>query len=346
MRLSSILFSLLFAGPAAAQTTCRDLGQWVIDQRCTEEKPICVYRNGGQVVGGNRGHHCALCINSQQPNRFWQVDLDEGCDFDARVCVGRRPLAANVEGTACAVCVNSIPTTIDANDIDDGCPPEAPICVNDDGSEPPLRKPGTKCIADCVDTGYNEPDIGVSCYVMFSFSFILLHDFRLTVNCCIGSLESQCPRNYPYCVLEDGSDPGFQSPGVKCSVCSPSVCDDGNPCTDDYCDPYFGCYSVDNGSCVCDANAVDWQCGDPFPFCSGVEFCLCDVDTEGAPFCWPNVSCEGLVECTSNADCPESTRCASTCCGEGHCLPECGGEIPFEEARVDGQPSGPTTTGK
>ncbi|GAX17808.1 hypothetical protein FisN_18Hu008 [Fistulifera solaris] len=313
MRLFSILLSLLFIGPAAAQTSCRDLGQWVIDQRCTEDKPICVYRNGGQVVGGNRGHHCALCINSQQPNGYWQVDLDEGCDFDARVCVGRRPLAANVEGTACAVCVNSIPTTIDANDIDDGCPPEAPICVNDDGSEPALRKPGTKCIADCFDTSNFELDIG-------------------------------CPDNYPHCVYEDGSEPGYPRAGDKCSISSPSVCDDGNPCTDDICDPYYGCYYVDNGSCVCDANAVDWQCNDPWPFCSGTQFCICDVDTEGAPFCWPDTSCEGLVDCSSNADCPEGTRCASTCCGEGQCLPECD-DIWLEEVRVDGQPSGPTTAG-
>ncbi len=180
MRLSFILLSLLFAGPAGAQTNCRDLGKGVIDQRCTEDFPVCVTRNGAQVVGGNRGHHCALCINSQQPNRFWQVDPDEGCDADFRVCVGPRPLAANVEGTSCATCVNSIPDTIDANTFDDGCPPEAPICVNDDGSEPALRKPGTNCIADCVDTSYFELDVGVSCCLLSVFDTeFFLPDSRL-----------------------------------------------------------------------------------------------------------------------------------------------------------------------
>jgi hypothetical protein len=171
MRLSFIFISLLFAVPTRAQTTCRNLGQWVIDQRCTEEKPVCVYRNGGQVVGGNTGHHCALCINSQQPNCFWQVDPDEGCNGDFRVCVGRHPLAANFEGTSCAVCVNSIPTTLDANDIDDGCPPEAPICVNDDGTDPALQKPGTKCIVDCVNTDYYGLDVGVSCFSVVCLYF-------------------------------------------------------------------------------------------------------------------------------------------------------------------------------
>ncbi|GAX17810.1 hypothetical protein FisN_18Hu010 [Fistulifera solaris] len=318
MRLSSILFSFLFAGPVGAQTSCRDLGKGVIDQRCTEDFPVCVTRNGAQVVGGNRGHHCALCINSQQPNRFWQVDPDEGCDFDFRVCVGSRPLAANVEGTACATCVNSIPDTIDANTFDDGCPPDAPICVNDDGSEPALRKPGTNCIADCVDTSYFEMDVG-------------------------------CPRNYPHCVLKDGTDPGEQVPGVKCAACTPLTCDDFNPCTDDFCDPIFGCYSIDNGSCVCDANAEDWQCDDfTLPLCSGTNFCVCDVDAEGAPFCWPNVLCEGLVDCSSNSDCPEGTRCASTCCGAGQCLPECDDSIEvLPNSVLKGEaPSGPTSTGK
>ena len=166
MRLvSNISFLMLAAVPAwAAVTTCKDLGKEVIDKNCTEAYPTCVYANGGQVVGGNIGHHCALCINSRFPNRITQVIPDEGCDEEFRVCAASRPLGANVEGTACVVCTNSIPTTIDPSDIDDGCPPEANVCVDDAGNSPALYAPGTKCVAKCVDTSVSGTDKGVRSY--------------------------------------------------------------------------------------------------------------------------------------------------------------------------------------
>ena len=150
------------AGTIESGPACRDLGRGVIDQRCNEDNPICVYANGGQVVGGNTGQRCALCINSLQPNDVDQVAPDEGCDDVTRVCVGSRQLAADAAGTACAVCFNSIPSTIDPSDIDDGCPPTAPVCVNDEGISPALWTPGTACVAACFDTSLSGADEGVS----------------------------------------------------------------------------------------------------------------------------------------------------------------------------------------
>ncbi|GAX17809.1 hypothetical protein FisN_18Hu009 [Fistulifera solaris] len=317
MRLSLAVTFLLLAAPIGAQN-CLDLGPEVIDQGCTEEYPICVYRNGGQVVGGNTGHHCALCINSQQPNRFEQVFPDEGCDFDVPVCVGTRPLASNVEGTACALCVNSFPSTVDPNNVDDGCPPQRPVCVKDDGKNPAVRKPGTNCVAKCVDTSSQSKDKG-------------------------------CPVLYPSCVLEDGTDPGEGNAGEKCAICSPASCDDNDPCTDDYCEPEVGCFHIASSFCECGADAVDWECGGPlFPSCSSTRFCICDVDSEGAPFCWPVVNCENLTECSTNADCPENTRCATTCCsGPGNCFEECDDEESVGAFRVSAQEvlSGNTSAG-
>ncbi|GAX17908.1 hypothetical protein FisN_18Hh114 [Fistulifera solaris] len=301
MRFVSPLLWLGLVATACSQRTpvCRDLGKGVIDQGCTEDFPTCVYRNGGQVVGGNAGQRCALCINSQQPNHVDQVAPDEGCDDVNRVCVGKRQLAANVEGTACAVCFNSIPTSIDPNDIDDGCPPTTPVCVNDDGESPALWTPGTDCVAKCVDTSLTGPDKG-------------------------------CPRRYPVCTLEDGSDPGSENPGTICSVCSPASCDDQDPCTDDFCDPEGGCFYVDNGSCGNTCNvALDWQCTFPVPFCTQFvpddEFfaCVCDVDTEGSPFCWRDAFCSDRADCSSNDDCGPNEKCASTCCGTNKCLEDC-----------------------
>ncbi len=174
MRFVSLLlwFRLVAIASSQRNPTCRDLGKGVIDQGCTDEFPTCVYRNGGQVVGGNAGQRCALCINSVQPNDVDQVAPDEGCDEVNRVCVGKRQLAANVEGTACAVCFNSIPTSIDPNDIDDGCPPTTPVCVNDAGDSPALWTPGTDCVAKCIDTSLTGPDKGVSsCVVDCCLSF-------------------------------------------------------------------------------------------------------------------------------------------------------------------------------
>ena len=183
MRIASIISFLMLAVPASA-ATCTDLGKEVIDKDCTEAYPTCVYANGGQVVGGNVGHHCALCINSRFPNRITQVVPDEGCDEEYRVCAGSRQLAADVEGTACVVCSNSIPTTIDPRDIDDGCPPEANVCVNDAGNSPALYAPGTKCVAKCVDTKVSGTDKGVSCCVgIYNHSMLvsLTSDCRLFI---------------------------------------------------------------------------------------------------------------------------------------------------------------------
>ncbi len=161
-----------FPCPGVVETgpACRNLGKDVIDQGCNEALPVCVYANGGEVVGTNAGHHCALCINSLQPNDADQVAPDEGCDIVDRVCVGptARQLAATMEGTACAPCVNSIPTDIDPTDIDDGCSPKAPVCVNDAGDSPALYTPGTACVANCFDSSLTDADDGVSCCVVFA----------------------------------------------------------------------------------------------------------------------------------------------------------------------------------
>ncbi len=135
--------------------TCRDLGRGDIDEGCNVTYPVCVTANGGEVIRGNLGHHCAYCINSQQPNDVNQVGIDDGC-------------SANVEGKACAVCYNSIAADTDPSDIDDGCSPTAPVCVNDAGESPALWTPGTVCVANCFDTSRDDADEGVSCCVVAS----------------------------------------------------------------------------------------------------------------------------------------------------------------------------------
>jgi hypothetical protein len=173
MLFSSIVAFLFFATSTVAQPPCTDKGKGVIDDCCTEDLPICVHWNGA-AAHGVTGHHCALCINSQFPLSTRQTAPDEGCDEEFRVCVGDRPLAASVEGKDCAVCVNSLQSFSDPNDMDDGCPPQAPVCVNDSGADPPIRTRGTQCVAKCVDTSLTGSDQGVS-LLLERCSFGLFH---------------------------------------------------------------------------------------------------------------------------------------------------------------------------
>lgn len=145
--------------------SCRDLGQNVMDEGCSETTPVCVDANGREVTGGNAGHHCAYCTNSRQPNGIDQVGPDEGCDEVSRVCMSDRKLKkANEEGTTCAVCINSRPADKNPKKIDDGCPPTAPVCVNDVGNRPKSWTPGTACVAKCFDTSVSGADKGVRYY--------------------------------------------------------------------------------------------------------------------------------------------------------------------------------------
>ena len=148
----------------------------------------------------------------------------------------------------------------------------------------------------------------------------------MVVDCCM----LQCPRLYPVCTLEDGSDPGLDNPGVECAICSPLSCDDQDPCTDDFCDPATGCFYEDNGSCgnTCDVT-LDWECTFPVPFCEQFPpdedyfSCVCDIDTEGSPFCWRDAFCSTQSDCNTSDDCGENERCATTCCGINKCFENC-----------------------
>lgn len=99
----------------------------------------------------------------------------------------------------------------------------------------------------------------------------------------------------------------------------PLVCDDGNPCTVDGCDPFSGCYHIVNTSNPCDdgdlctvndACGFDGVCtGDPFP-CPDETTCLrqeCFV-IDGQPTCVRTPQNAG-VWCRSESGCVHSATC-------------------------------------
>jgi len=97
--------------------------------------------------------------------------------------------------------------------------------------------------------------------------------------------------------------------GGTCTAGTPLVCDDGNPCTTDSCDPAIGCvftYACDDGNpCTADTCDPGTGCqhaavadGTACPdgnVCNGDETCLAGVCTAGAP-----LACADGGECTTS----------------------------------------------
>jgi hypothetical protein len=99
---------------------------------------------------------------------------------------------------------------------------------------------------------------------------------------------------------EDGNGDGY---GDACQcVATPEICDDQSACTDDYCDPYSGCYS----------QAVN---GDDFNPCT-IDFCDPVTGIQHVP------GYEG-EPCDDGMSCSSDTTCAGgSCVGTPHAPPE------------------------
>ncbi len=89
--------------------------------------------------------------------------------------------------------------------------------------------------------------------------------------------------------------------GAVCKAGGPAACADGNPCTDDSCDPNVGCQHVAN-SVVCD-DGYACTVGD---YCqagqcvSGVSGCQCQTLSDCAKLEDGNL-CNGTLQCVANA---------------------------------------------
>ncbi len=152
------------------------------------------------------------------------------------------------------------------------------------------------------------------------------------------------------CTINDTCVDGTCSPG------SPLNCNDGNPCTDDFCTPEEGCAHGNSPAECSDGNVCTLgdHCGDGA--CQpGTEPLLCDDGNlcNGPETCDPNVGCVAgapLVcndddECTQNL-CDPTQGClfvedASACddgdpCTQDSCLPETGACL--HVTKCDSQP--------
>jgi hypothetical protein len=109
------------------------------------------------------------------------------------------------------------------------------------------------------------------------------------------------------CTLGDHCDDG------KCAYDSLAKCDDGNPCTNDLCDPIVGCVTQVNTALCDDADACTTKdtcslglcVGGPAPDCNDGNLCTDDsCDSEQGCIYTPNESgCDDGNQCTEDDTC-------------------------------------------
>jgi len=115
------------------------------------------------------------------------------------------------------------------------------------------------------------------------------------------------------------------------NVCQPATCndqgvcvpgtplacpDDGNLCTDAFCDPTTGCESVSiEGCCL---GTIPGECGDVCTFCDDIDAHRCRA-TPGCVACDNDIDCDPLGRCTGAA-CGTDGKCTTvdpTDCNDG-----------------------------
>jgi len=223
-----------------------------------------------------------------------------GCD-DGNACNG-------VETCTAGVCVLMTPPVCD-----DGDPCTTESCVPASGCTTP------EPIANCCEAPADCGDDGNAC----------------TANTCV---DRQCGSDaIPLCCLgdaecDDGNacTPGGSCVGNECVSTTPPDCqDDGDLCTDDFCDPVAGCVHAEIPGC-CSSNAecddgtacTTDTCDPVFHTCSNVqEDDMCVACDESDVFsCSPMGAC-AAVECVAGAcapreapDCDDADDCTEDSC--------------------------------
>ncbi len=159
----------------------------------------------------------------------------------------------------------------------------------------------------------------------------------VTANCNDGNLctdESCDPiegcqhvNNEAFC--EDGSVCTISDVCLdgECTAGTPKECDDGNVCTDDYCNPVLGCNYAANEALCDDGNActVDDHCVDTVCVGSGSLDCddanLCTDDA-----CLADAGCQHLpnaLDCDDGSECTVGDACQAGICVSGGGSPDC-----------------------
>ena len=280
------------------------------------------------------------CPEPEGENTFC---LQSHCTPDTGEC----SLAPNHEGF---LCDSGDACTVNDNCIEGACSGGGPVNCNDGN---PCTEDGCETLVGCAysnsDGGCDDGDIctlGDVCAegICAAGAEILPCDdgnVCTTDSCapgagCIHELNTAPCQDSSFCTTNDHCQLGLCVSGEQVG------CDDGNPCTDDGCNPAFGCEYIPN-SLACDGGqCLLGQCvGECLPDCAGKD-CGSDgcggscgqcaeghvcVDG-GSCICIP--ACQGK-ECGSDGcdgtcgNCPQGLECLEGQC-EPVCFPACGGK--------------------
>jgi len=281
---------------------------------------------------------------------FTAVDDGTGCD-DGDACTGiDLCIDGDCVGGPAPECDDGNPCTAD------GCDPEIG-CVNDPLSDIPCDDGNSCTVEDTCQEGACEPGVN-QCICEEDDDCAVFEDGDLctgsliceegvceidpeTVVVCDGSDDTDCL--YTVCMPETGECVQVQAyDGAACDdgdlctdgdaclggVCGSgglSSCKDGNPCTEDSCDPLVGCIntpltgtSCDDGNpCTSGDECVEGVCE------SGMNTCFCAADGDCAAFedgdlCNGTLICvesQCLLDEDSVVECPPPAGpCVSVAC--------------------------------
>jgi len=343
-------------------------GTWCDDADACTAMDRCASGNcGGTTVLCDDGNGCTQDVCKKESGCFFTPlsgpDCDDGDACTASdscedgICTGKDPVS----------CEDADPCTEDLCKPDSGCvfePLTNTPCEDGDPCTAPDTCSFGSCLGGapacmCTETVQCAPyeDFNLCDGVLKCIDNVCIEDPE-TVIICDPSLNTPCDTNTcnPFtgkCVLKTNPYGSPCSDGNECTlgdacfygVCTGGIaksCDDGNPCSQDLCDPVAGCTSQpltgpgcgDGFICTVDDSCVEGGC------VGGVNTCPCEQVTDCA-FYEDGDACNGTLHCP-NGFCIVDPATIVTCppaadeCRTNQCDPSSG--VCAEKAKPAGMP--------
>ena len=243
-----------------------------------------------------------------------QVDRCQG-----GVCVGGSPI----------LCSDGNPCTDDHCDAKTGCwsQDNAAPCEEGNACTGPDLCQGGKCVAGpAVTCGDGDPCTQDSCHPILGCQHAASNPCNdgnpCTDDVCEPKVGCKYPNNFTDCNDGNVCTTGDKCTGGQCTGTGVLTCVDGNPCTQDLCNPTLGCqYPPANGAACTDGNqctpndaCVGLQCvGSGAKDCEDNNACTTDsCDPVGG--CKHDFNANG---CDDDDPCTVSDKCAAGQCAGG-----------------------------
>ncbi len=295
------------------------------DDSCSPESGCLFVANVADCDDGNActlGDHCdgGSCItdslldcNDDNPCTDDGCATDTGCSNlpNSAPCDDLDPCTAN------DICANGSCTAGPAVDCDDGN-----LCTDDSCDElgqcqhlpndNPCSDNNACTVGDICKAGACAPAAALHC----DDDNLCTDDGCDIALGCVNTINSAPCNDSDACTLDDVCSGGQCQPG------EPRNCNDGNPCTDDSCDPQAACIHVaneapctDNNACTVNDTCAESSCipGDVLP-CDDGNVCTDDS-------CVPATGCQyaaNVAPCDDGNACTDEDMCALATCTPGN----------------------------